>query len=142
MKIKTGEDEINDLSIGSKPDVLIPISTSMIGQPSSPPYSTLMEPPMNDQPPQYGQYPTPQQIFIQQPQVLGPDSVVMTCPHCRSRISTEVSTFATSKTHIIAIMLAFLGCFFGCCLIPYCTKSCQSQKHTCPYCRSIIGIYG
>ncbi|KAL7048572.1 hypothetical protein ACKWTF_003405 [Chironomus riparius] len=96
--------------------------------------------PMNPQPPQYYQ-PQPQQVFIQQAPVLGPDPVGITCPNCRARIATEVADMTTMRTHSMALLLAILGCVCGCCLIPYCTKSFQAQKHTCPLCRSVIGIY-
>ncbi|KAL7048573.1 hypothetical protein ACKWTF_003406 [Chironomus riparius] len=96
---------------------------------------------MMSQPPAYiaPMAPPPQQL--QQFQLLGPDPVGITCPNCRSRVVTLVDDMTTMKTHSFAVLLAVLGCFCGCCCIPYCTKSCLAQKHTCPVCRSMIGIY-
>ncbi|KAL7048574.1 hypothetical protein ACKWTF_003407 [Chironomus riparius] len=83
----------------------------------------------------------PQQAFIQQSPALGPDPVGMTCPNCHIRITTLVTNMSTAKTHTMAIVLALLCGFCGCCCIPYCTKCSQAQKHTCPSCKSMIGIY-
>lgn len=62
------------------------------------------------------------------------------CPHCRSEVVTEVAYSASSTTWYFALSLASTGIclsggFLGCCLIPYCTKSCQKPEVLCSKCR-------
>ncbi|XP_049865441.1 lipopolysaccharide-induced tumor necrosis factor-alpha factor homolog [Pectinophora gossypiella] len=71
---------------------------------------------------------------------VGPNSVGMVCPSCRATIQTRVESKATSKTHMIALVLCLWGCF-PCVWVPYCTDSCQNADHYCPNCQAYIGTY-
>uniref|UniRef100_A0A1L8EIY1 Putative lipopolysaccharide-induced tumor necrosis factor-alpha factor n=1 Tax=Haematobia irritans TaxID=7368 RepID=A0A1L8EIY1_HAEIR len=74
--------------------------------------------------------------FITQP--VGPKSVEMTCPYCHAHIHTRVSHAATTKTHIVALLLCWTVC---CCCLPYCMDSCRNANHFCPMCGAFIGTY-
>ncbi|KAL7048570.1 hypothetical protein ACKWTF_003403 [Chironomus riparius] len=80
-------------------------------------------------------------IIMQSSPAFGPSPVVITCPSCNARVRTSVSNFCTSKTHLWCLCLFCCGFACGCCLIPYCMKSCQAQKHKCPRCNNNIGVY-
>ncbi|KAL1516818.1 hypothetical protein ABEB36_000670 [Hypothenemus hampei] len=71
---------------------------------------------------------------------LGPDPARMTCPYCHANIVTSVESEANSKTHLFAILLCLFICW-PCVCLPYCMDSCQSQKHTCPNCKTYLGTY-
>lgn len=53
------------------------------------------------------------------------------CPQCRSNITTSVTYEPSCKTHFFAGLICLLGCWLGCCLIPYCVDSCQAATHKC-----------
>ncbi|XP_015509319.2 lipopolysaccharide-induced tumor necrosis factor-alpha factor homolog isoform X1 [Neodiprion pinetum] len=100
-----------------------------------------MPPPGFMPPPAYGPPPQAQpSVMIVQAPALGPESVSMTCPHCRANISTRVEQSSSTKTHIIALLLCIFGCW-PCAPCPYCIDSCLSKKHYCPGCNAYIGEY-
>ncbi|KAF5279102.1 hypothetical protein FQA39_LY05780 [Lamprigera yunnana] len=74
------------------------------------------------------------------PVIYGPNSIPMTCPHCHNQITTRVESESSSKTHLFAVLLCIVGCI-PCCLIPYCTDSCQNRNHYCPSCGAFLGFY-
>jgi len=62
-----------------------------------------------------------------------------TCPHCGAQIITQTEATPGLKTWVICGVLAFVGCIFGCCLIPFCIPDCQDVKHRCPNCKTYLG---
>lgn len=95
------------------------------------------------QPPQYNSNPVvitqqPSTVVIHAPQY-GNDPQATTCPSCRAAITTSVKYEPGTKTHLFAGLCCLLGCMFGCCLIPYCTNSCQNANHSCPNCGTYLG---
>ena len=95
--------------------------------------------PMNQIPMQPG-YPQPQVVTVTSPVMFGPNSIPTTCPYCHSQITTRVQSESSSKTHLFAVLLCLIGCI-PCCLIPYCSDSCQNQNHYCPSCQAFLGSY-
>ncbi|KAF7267721.1 hypothetical protein GWI33_019079 [Rhynchophorus ferrugineus] len=71
----------------------------------------------------------------------GPDPIQMTCPYCNSPITTLTTARASKKTHLMALLLCFLGGYCCCCLIPYCVASCKDIIHYCPRCNHYLGTY-
>ncbi|KAL2728878.1 lipopolysaccharide-induced tumor necrosis factor-alpha factor [Vespula squamosa] len=68
----------------------------------------------------------------------GTNSQLMVCSYCGIRVSTEVKSEASIKTHSIALFLCLIGACF-CAPIPYCIDSCLISKHYCPVCKSFLG---
>ncbi|CAB3256668.1 unnamed protein product [Arctia plantaginis] len=74
------------------------------------------------------------------------------CPTCKSHlvqslkrlqyelIVTKVERKATTKTHVIALLLCLFLCW-PCVCVPYCVNSCQNADHYCPNCNSYLGTY-
>uniref|UniRef100_A0A0R3T9V9 LITAF domain-containing protein n=1 Tax=Rodentolepis nana TaxID=102285 RepID=A0A0R3T9V9_RODNA len=67
--------------------------------------------------------------LITQPAV-GINSQEIYCPACRKTVISETSTKTGAWTWVI--------CDLGCCLIPFCVKSCKDVQHTCPECDRIV----
>ncbi|CAB3258131.1 unnamed protein product [Arctia plantaginis] len=55
-------------------------------------------------------------------------------------IVTKVERKATTKTHVIALLLCLFLCW-PCVCVPYCVNSCQNADHYCPNCNSYLGTY-
>ncbi|XP_075169476.1 lipopolysaccharide-induced tumor necrosis factor-alpha factor homolog [Haematobia irritans] len=71
---------------------------------------------------------------------LGPESQQALCPQCQQSVQTKVEPKATTKTHLLALVLCVLGCCpCACCL--YCTDCARNTEHYCPLCNSFLGTY-
>ncbi|XP_049865433.1 lipopolysaccharide-induced tumor necrosis factor-alpha factor homolog [Pectinophora gossypiella] len=71
---------------------------------------------------------------------VGPQPSTLVCPSCRATVQTRVDRKATTKTHIIALVLCLFLCW-PCVCVPYCMDSCRNADHYCPNCNSYIGTY-
>ncbi|XP_059060148.1 lipopolysaccharide-induced tumor necrosis factor-alpha factor homolog [Achroia grisella] len=71
---------------------------------------------------------------------VGPQPAQLVCPSCSATIVTKVTHKATTKTHIIALVLCLFLCW-PCVCIPYCTNTCRNANHYCPNCNSYLGTY-
>jgi lipopolysaccharide-induced tumor necrosis factor-alpha factor len=72
---------------------------------------------------------------------LGPYPIQMQCSKCRAEIMTTTKSSTGLLTWILAGGLCLIGCWVGCCLIPFCIDGCQDVDHFCPNCRAHIGTY-
>lgn len=63
------------------------------------------------------------------------------CPYCQYEISSATQSTPGLIAYISGAVIALLGCFWGCCLIPCCFDECMDVRHTCPNCRSYLGQY-
>ncbi|KPJ20400.1 Lipopolysaccharide-induced tumor necrosis factor-alpha factor [Papilio machaon] len=71
---------------------------------------------------------------------VGPDPTRLTCSSCGATIISRVERKATTKTHIIALVLCLFLCW-PCVCVPYCMNSCQNADHYCPNCNAYLGTY-
>ncbi|RWR99113.1 hypothetical protein B4U79_12956 [Dinothrombium tinctorium] len=72
---------------------------------------------------------------------LGPNPARLTCPNCHRDIITATNTTAGLLTWVLCGTLAFVGLFWGPCLLPFCIDSCKDVEHSCPNCGTVLGIY-
>jgi len=72
---------------------------------------------------------------------LGPRSTHMVCPHCNAEIESSTQATPGLIAYISAGVIALLGCFWGCCLIPCCFDECMDIRHSCPNCNSYLGQF-
>ena len=63
--------------------------------------------------------------------------VTASCPYCHQSILTEIEAQPGPFTLITAIILAH--CLL--CCIPFINERFQDMKHSCPKCKSTIGIF-
>jgi len=71
----------------------------------------------------------------------GPYPKNMKCYHCGEQIATTIDRKAGAITWILCTALCIVGCFCGCCLIPFCASSTQDIMHKCPKCKKFLGAY-
>lgn len=72
---------------------------------------------------------------------LGSGATHTICPHCHGEIDTIARTEPGMIAYISGVVIALLGCWFGCCLIPCCIDECMDVHHTCPNCKAYLGRY-
>ncbi|XP_067634288.1 lipopolysaccharide-induced tumor necrosis factor-alpha factor homolog [Eurosta solidaginis] len=71
---------------------------------------------------------------------VGPEPTVVTCHNCHKRVTTSVDYAASTKTHLLALLLCIFGlCPCACCL--YCTSCARNVEHRCPACKAFLGTY-
>lgn len=64
-----------------------------------------------------------------------------TCPHCRAQVVTATHYETGTLAWVICVVIALVGFWLGCCLIPFCVDACKDVVHTCPNCRQQIARY-
>ncbi|OON14449.1 hypothetical protein X801_09760, partial [Opisthorchis viverrini] len=72
---------------------------------------------------------------------LGPYSTRTQCNNCHSQVNTVLKYTSGSLTWILCVLIALLGGWLGCFMIPFCVHGCQDVVHECPQCFQRIGIY-
>jgi len=71
---------------------------------------------------------------------VGPRPAKMRCPNCNLDIKTTTVSENQASAHIACLVLCLLGCFL-CSCIPYCMDSCKTVTHSCPNCKTHLGVY-
>lgn len=67
--------------------------------------------------------------------------VSMTCPHCQASIVTATDYTPGTLTWLSCGATALVGCWLGCCLIPFCVDALKDVIHSCPNCKNQVGVY-
>ena len=76
----------------------------------------------------------PKRIFSRHPA-----SVV--CQHCGVNVVTRPRAEVGTVTWLAAGFLILVGCWLGCCLIPFCIDECKDIYHDCPNCQRTVEVY-
>ncbi|XP_070388311.1 uncharacterized protein [Dermacentor albipictus] len=71
----------------------------------------------------------------------GPLPVPVLCPYCKRQIVTKTVYSSGFLTWMLCGALATLGCFLGCCLMPFCIRGCKDISHVCPECSRVLGTF-
>ncbi|GAB6031165.1 hypothetical protein CHUAL_007969 [Chamberlinius hualienensis] len=71
----------------------------------------------------------------------GPDSQLTTCPSCGYEGMTQTRAANGILTWLIFGLFILCGCWFGCCLIPFCFDCCRNKEHYCNHCKAYLGVY-
>ncbi|XP_044160461.1 lipopolysaccharide-induced tumor necrosis factor-alpha factor homolog [Bufo gargarizans] len=64
-----------------------------------------------------------------------------TCPVCRENILTRIQHTNGLLVWVIFGTMILVGCWLGCCLIPFCMDSCKDVDHYCPKCNHHLSKY-
>mmetsp|Transcript_20162 Transcript_20162/g.37521 ORF Transcript_20162/g.37521 Transcript_20162/m.37521 type:complete len:104 (-) Transcript_20162:8731-9042(-) len=86
--------------------------------------------------PIYGQ---PQVVMLPPSTLYGKEPVLVLCPHCRVQSFTEIKREYGVCTWLSCCGCCCLGCWFGCCLIPFCVPQLHDVEHRCGNCKSFLG---
>ncbi|KAJ8253686.1 hypothetical protein COCON_G00202980 [Conger conger] len=82
-----------------------------------------------------------QTVYVQPGVIFGDRPVQTHCPACTQFVLTRTEFQAGTITWLSCLALSFFGCFYGCCLIPFCADSLKDVKHFCPNCSNYLGVY-
>ena len=63
-----------------------------------------------------------------------------TCPNCHCQITTTVTKRMGIGPWVLSGGLIIVGCWLGCCLIPFCIDDFKEFEHRCPNCSFVIGV--
>ncbi|CAD8212914.1 unnamed protein product [Paramecium pentaurelia] len=114
-----------------------------VGQPISqviPPQQIIQQVPYQQNPYSQGEQPiyNVQQIQIIQP-IYSKYPSIVTCIYCQQQIQTVVNYETGTGTYIVGGLLAAVGLWLGCCLIPSFIQDCKDAVHFCPQCQANVG---
>ncbi|CAD8203745.1 unnamed protein product [Paramecium octaurelia] len=124
----------------------LPEQNLQIGQPIQPIVPAQQF--MRQIPYQQQQYPQMQQ---QQQVIYNPTAVqqiqpvyskyphMITCAYCQRQVQTQVNYEVGNGAYAIGGLLAAVGLWLGCCLIPCFVQDCKDAVHFCPACQAKIG---
>ncbi|KAM6424371.1 lipopolysaccharide-induced tumor necrosis factor-alpha factor isoform 1-T3 [Liasis olivaceus] len=89
-----------------------------------------------------GMPPVPvQAVYIPGPLVFLDRPMQLCCPACNKMIVTRISHNPGALAWLSCGGLALLGCWLGCCLIPFCVEAMLDVEHFCPCCNAYLGIH-
>ncbi|KAH8375512.1 hypothetical protein KR093_001996, partial [Drosophila rubida] len=71
---------------------------------------------------------------------VGPESTRVVCPNCHLEVMTTTEAKASTRTHVIAILMCTFCCWI-CAPLLYCTDCTRNIDHSCPSCNDYIGTY-
>ncbi|KAI7803075.1 lipopolysaccharide-induced tumor necrosis factor-alpha factor homolog [Triplophysa rosa] len=104
-------------------------------------YGQMYPPP----PPQAQPVTTPvvsvQTVYVQSGVVFRDTPVLVHCPVCTQHVTSQLEYTSGALTWLSCAGLAIFGCFYGCCLIPFCVNSLKDVTHRCPSCHRTLGVY-
>ncbi|XP_002739747.1 uncharacterized protein LOC100375692 [Saccoglossus kowalevskii] len=63
------------------------------------------------------------------------------CPYCNTDVITKLQYKKGMITWAICCIICLIGGWCGCCLIPFCAKSCKDVVHVCPNCSNILSVF-
>ena len=66
-------------------------------------------------------------------------SVRVACASCHNVVDSHVRHEAGCGTVAACASLASVGCFMGCCLLPFAMDDCKDTEHLCPQCGADLG---
>uniref|UniRef100_UPI0037E96242 LITAF domain-containing protein-like n=1 Tax=Semicossyphus pulcher TaxID=241346 RepID=UPI0037E96242 len=79
--------------------------------------------------------------YVQPGVLLGDGPVQVACPKCNQTVLTKVDYSSGVLTYLFCGGLFLCGFVLGCCLIPFCVDRLKNAKHSCPTCKTELGVY-
>ncbi|KAM3826738.1 lipopolysaccharide-induced tumor necrosis factor-alpha factor isoform 2-T4 [Vipera latastei] len=80
-------------------------------------------------------------VYIPGPLIFLEHPMQIHCPSCNQMIVTRISYQPGALTWLSCGGLALVGCWLGCCLIPFCVDAMQDVQHFCPCCNAFLGVH-
>jgi len=69
----------------------------------------------------------------------GTQPVEVTCPACNARVLTRIDKSYGPGAFLLSGLCICVGCWLGCCLIPFAMDDCKVIVHSCPNCKAMVG---
>eukprot|EP00483_Globobulimina_turgida_P008198 UN08214 len=63
------------------------------------------------------------------------------CPRCQKLTQTRTMYVPGLGTWAVAGGVCLVGCWLGCCLIPFCIDDLKDVEHSCSICGNFVGSY-
>ncbi|CAF1118592.1 unnamed protein product [Rotaria sordida] len=83
----------------------------------------------------------PQPVFIGTPAFIPSEYPVQcVCSRCQQPITTRIEKQNGLLTWLLVGGFLLFGCWFGCCLIPFCVDAGKDTAHYCPSCSQLLGV--
>lgn len=70
----------------------------------------------------------------------GDSPVLLACHYCGHEAHTTLNYQSGVRAWITCGGLCALGCWFGCCLLPFCMESLQEPQHLCTHCKKVLNF--
>lgn len=67
--------------------------------------------------------------------------IMVKCPFCMMTVTTETKPTTGCLTWLCCMTLVVVGCVYGCCLIPFCSRRLRDVEHICPHCHHTVAMY-
>lgn len=67
--------------------------------------------------------------------------ILVRCPFCKATVTSETRPVSGCLTWLCCIALSAVGCVYGCCLLPFCSRRLRDVEHHCPKCKNLIALY-
>lgn len=102
---------------------------------------TQVAQPTGEIPPQgvTGDIPAAVVVIHQQPLRFQQNPMRIKCPNCGQETTTRTTKSPGVVTWGSCVGLACIGCWCGCCLIPFFVDDLKDTSHFCPQCNAFVG---
>ena len=70
----------------------------------------------------------------------GDSPIVLRCQLCKEETRTYIIYDVGARAWSICAGLCLMGCWFGCCLLPFCTEGLQEPMHFCSHCHKEVNF--
>merc|ERR1711915_364591 len=71
---------------------------------------------------------------------LGSKAARMICPNCKHSVTTTTSSKPSMTVWALSAVLCFTM-LWPCFCVPFCVDSLHNVKHSCPNCKTVLGLY-
>ena len=62
------------------------------------------------------------------------------CHHCNTLMWTQTHTSVGAANWLVCAGIALVGCWFGCCFIPFCIDGLKDYTHNCGHCGKTLKV--
>ena len=67
--------------------------------------------------------------------------VPVKCPFCQTIAQTTIDHQRGCLTWLCCVAISAIGGIFGCCLLPFISKTLQDVRHSCSKCHAVLALY-
>ena len=79
--------------------------------------------------------------IVQTKRIFTKHPTAIICQHCNTSVVSQPRAEVGATTWLVAGFLILVGCWLGCCFIPFCIDDCKDIYHDCPNCHKVIDLH-